>query len=380
MAGYSSLQACAIVEKDTSSEVMLTWAYPSLPSPELKAVVISRSRLASDPVQFSFSRYDANWLYMYTAVLHEGSTNSKGLLAADEEQEQTRSGPLPRVNAFTVTLLSKEFNPELHGRLASLFAKSYTHTGSPIDLLKAYLSVLTRGTCTLRVKAEEGEGEGESEETFEAAEYDRRSALLATPLKDVIAMLGMESILVWTALMMRKRIVVFCDRLSVLLKVIRAFPLFVSHRQDWDILRPFVNCENVEIDEMKKQGVYCAGFTDNAILSRTDLYDIYVDVNARSVSVADQAKADFRMGGFHKDLAQWMVSSAEDPDVTNQQIVRELSSRTKGFLKKVESLQIEDEEGNTYVSMADLQERQLPPNMDRFVFAVANAEGLSTAE
>ena len=35
--------------------------------------------------------------------------------------------------------------------------------------------------------------------------------------------------------------------------------------------------EEQELEEMKKAGVYCAGFTDNSILSRTDLYDVYVD-------------------------------------------------------------------------------------------------------
>lgn len=368
MAGYSALSACAIIEKDTNSEVMLTWTYPSV-APALKPILVNRSRLEGDVVQFSFSRFEQQWIYMFTTVLHE--EKSKGSLLESEEEEE-RTGPLPRVNAFTICLLSKEFNPELHGRLAALFARCYSSSGSPIDLLKGYLSVLTRGSCTLTT--------GEGEEEFEAAQYDRRSALLATPLKDVMAMLGMEGVLVWSALMMRKRVILYCDRLSVLLKIIRALPLFVSHRQDWDILRPFVNIDDAEIEEMKKAGVYCAGFTDNAVFSRTDLYDVFVDVNNRSVSVSEAAKGDFRMGSFHKDMATWMVTASEDPDVSNQQIVKELSGRTKGFLQKVESLQVEDDEGNAFISLSNLQERGLPPHMDRFVYAVAGAEGMATSE
>jgi hypothetical protein len=28
------------------------------------------------------------------------------------------------------------------------------------------------------------------------------------------------------------------------------------------------------------------------------------------------------MGSFHKDMATWMVTASEDPDVSNQQIVK----------------------------------------------------------
>jgi hypothetical protein len=36
---------------------------------------------------------------------------------------------------------------------------------------------------------------------------------------------------------MKKRVAVFCEKLSALLKFIRAMPLFVFHRQDWNVLR-----------------------------------------------------------------------------------------------------------------------------------------------
>lgn len=42
--------------------------------------------------------------------------------------------------------------------------------------------------------------------------------------------------------MMKKRIIVYSEKLGLLLKLIRAFPLFSFHRQDWDILRPYVVC------------------------------------------------------------------------------------------------------------------------------------------
>lgn len=39
---------------------------------------------------------------------------------------------------------------------------------------------------------------------------------------------------------MKKRVAVFGDRLAHIQRVIRALPLFTFHRQDWDVLRPYV--------------------------------------------------------------------------------------------------------------------------------------------
>lgn len=59
--------------------------------------------------------------------------------------------------------------------------------------------------------------------------------------KDIIKIFGIEIILLWTALMMKKRVVVYCDKSSTLLRVIRSFPLFIWHRRDDDLLYPFNN-------------------------------------------------------------------------------------------------------------------------------------------
>jgi hypothetical protein len=53
--------------------------------------------------------------------------------------------------------------------------------------------------------------------------------------------------------------------------------LFVFHRQNWDILRPFVTLHPSELEELKQTGVYIAGFTDSAVRTREDLFDLFVD-------------------------------------------------------------------------------------------------------
>lgn len=103
-------------------------------------------------------------------------------------------------------------------------------------------------------------------------------------------MFGQEIIIIWNALITKKRIAVYSPKLGILLRIIRflslftkghslyrGLPLLVFHRQNWDIVRPFVTLDEVELNDVKNAQVYCAGFIDESIKEREDLYDILVD-------------------------------------------------------------------------------------------------------
>merc|ERR1719197_2273156 len=211
-------------------------------------------------------------------------------------------------------------------------------------------------------------------------DHDPRQALLATPLTDVIRMFGIEIILLWTAIMMKKRVAVYSDDLPVLLRIIRSFPLFAMHRKDWSLLRPFITLDTEEeMEDLKKAKIYCAGFIDPNVQNQQNIYDVFVDINARSIVVAEHAKAQFRLGAFHKDLATWMVQSAEEQDLDNTELIKQLAQRNKEFLRKLLALTVEDEKeaGVRYITQESLAERSLPPHMDQFIYAVASAEGMT---
>lgn len=71
-------------------------------------------------------------------------------------------------------------------------------------------------------------------------------------LADVTKLFGPEMVLLWSALLMKKRVVVYSEKLTVLLRVIRALPLLVSYRQNWSILRPLVTLQgDLEIADLK---------------------------------------------------------------------------------------------------------------------------------
>lgn len=72
------------------------------------------------------------------------------------------------------------------------------------------------------------------------------------------------------------------------------------HRQDWNVLRPLVDIEHdvrvirspwgaviasdsracfsqLELEDLRTAGVYCAGTTNASVVSKTELYDVLVD-------------------------------------------------------------------------------------------------------
>lgn len=81
----------------------------------------------------------------------------------------------------------------------------------------------------------------------------------------------------WAALLLKKRVLVFAPRLTDLLKAMRTIPQLCWHRQDWEVLRPYVAGSPLEVAEFTSAGVYVVGVTDPSFRTRPDLYDLFVD-------------------------------------------------------------------------------------------------------
>jgi len=333
---------CSLFERDTNNDVLGTWSYPAIES-SLLPIVIVRSGLAEEkpPAVFSFSKFKNTWLYVYTIL-------SPGVA-------------LPRVKAFSLCIGAEAFNPELYGELAKQLAELYASKGSPLPLLDAYLSVFSTGSApTIK---------------FKAAEFDIRKAFLVTPLKDIVKALGKDVVLLWTALLLKRRVVVTSTRLTPLLKFMRALPLLVWHRQNWAVLRPYCCTSKSELAELQAAGVYVAGFIDPAVRNQP-IYDLLLDLDTASVVVPPHAKTDFALGHYQEELATFLTESAASAEYTDQKLIKELTLKTKGLIGGLENL-AEEVEGSEkkMVRFETLQARNLPPGMDRFLFSIAAAEG-----
>lgn len=127
-------------------------------------------------------------------------------------------------------------------------------------------------------------------------------------------MLGLEAVLLWNAVLLKKRILVISEgsgnqNLTKLLTTIRSLPQLAYHRQDWGILRPLVSCSGdadaVHLEDLTSSGVFIAGTVD-ATLATTHaaLFDVIFSLSDHRITISEDAAASMRMGSTHRELAQ----------------------------------------------------------------------------
>lgn len=64
----------------------------------------------------------------------------------------------------------------------------------------------------------------------------------------------------------------------MLMYVYRTIPLFVWHRQNWNVVYPHLSLDHKgEMEELVKHGTYVAGFLDPSVQGKTELYDLFIN-------------------------------------------------------------------------------------------------------
>lgn len=103
-------------------------------------------------------------------------------------------------------------------------------------------------------------------------------------------MFGLETIIIYTAIMLKKRIIVYHHKLNVLLNYIRALTVLSQHRPGWEHFYPFMELSPIEVAELSNMNHYLAGFRDATAESRLELYDVFINLAAIEVTVAPHSK------------------------------------------------------------------------------------------
>ncbi|GFO07746.1 protein fam45a-like [Plakobranchus ocellatus] len=182
----------------------------------------------------------------------------------------------------------------------------------------------------------------------------------------------------YTAILLKKRIAVYVPphSLKTLLDYTRSIPAFAWHRQNWNILHPYVQLTEEEIENLQTYSHYVAGFTEAAIEGRDELYDIFVNVPNSQIVIASHAKDSLSMGKLHKDIALLMVAKAEDDSLSDIDVITEIATKTQELLNNLKSLATLDEEsGKPSLTLETLKERKMPPATENFLFSLAASEG-----
>jgi|TARA_B110000208_G_scaffold190999_1_gene256423 hypothetical protein len=347
---FAELDSVSIFELDTNDDVMMVWNYPSVDD-ELREVLLSRSELregATDAqaTPFRIGKHGAVWHYMHTPSAEVALPNAV----------------LPKTAAVTLCITSSRFNPEKYEKLLELLAHEYVTTGEPIGVMKAVLLVATTQKCSTSDKAL----------TWRADSFDDQSALLAgCSLAEVIRHFGQESILLWHAMLLKKRIVVLGSNAAHVQRLVRALPLLVWHRRDWSILRPLVQLEPSQLADLDSAGVYCAGFTDDSVTGREAMRDVLVDMDSRHVIVSSGARDDFKMTTHHKSLAKKLMEAGA-ANGSNEDLVKVALAKTTEIIKGLKKLA-----AGSPLTPEVLQAKGLSADDVRFFFNVASVEGFA---
>ena len=230
--------------------MLTTWIYPEL-TDELRAVVERKCAFLGGneaPTEETtlYGVFGNTWYYIYgKPVAEEGNT-------------------IPDAEAYAVVVLADAFSPEKYFHMAKVFAAQYAVQGSGVDVLTSFMGAAMQGECS----------SPDGEDTFAVSNYsDVRHTYLETTIKCVIAKFGIESILIYIALLLKKRIVVISSDTTELQTLVWTMPQFVYKRQDWTIIHPNVDTANDEVADLVASGSsYIAGFTDNSVAIREDLH------------------------------------------------------------------------------------------------------------
>ncbi|KAM9727887.1 DENN domain-containing protein 10 [Menidia menidia] len=335
-----------LIEKDVNKDTLWVWCYPSVGS-ELRKVLLSKCCLTLDGRDFHtfvFGQFSRTWYYITTV----------------EVQEPTA---LNKVTHFSIVVTARDFNPEKYAALSRILCRMYIKHGSPVMMMEAYITVLTKGLC-----------QSDENGSFLIKDYDVRKAYLAGSIKDVVSQFGMETIILYTALMLKRRIVVHHPRVEALLEFTRVLPALTWHRKDWSVLHPYEHLTDAELEDLKKCPGYIAGFVDPEVSNRSDLFDVFVNLPEGVITVSPSAKEAMAMGKLHKDIGQLIVHSAEDPERSDSQVIKDISVKTKEVLTNLVALAHECE--GSKITLEALKQRHFPTATENFLFHLAAAEQL----
>ncbi|XP_027262650.1 DENN domain-containing protein 10 isoform X3 [Cricetulus griseus] len=300
-----------LIEKDTNGEVLWVWSYPSTTA-SLRDLLLRKCCLTDENKllhPFVFGQYRRTWFYITTVEVPDSSI-------------------LKKVTHFSIVLTAKDFNPEKYAAFTRILCRIYLKYGSPVKMMESYIAVLTKGIC-----------QSEENGSFFSKDFDSRKAYLAGSIKDIVSQFGMETVILHTALMLKKRIVVYHPKIEAVQEFTRTLPALVWHRQDWTILHSYMHLHAEELEGLQ------------------------------------MCTETMTMGKLHKEIGQLIVQSAEDPEKSESQVIQDIALKTKEIFTNLAPFsEVSGDGGKIILSVEALKQKRFPPATENFLYHLAAAE------
>ena len=156
-------------------------------------------------------------------------------------------------------------------------------------------------------------------------------------LKELYELFNSELVILWNAVLLKKRIFVLCDQIPKLYLTIRSLPQLCFHRKDLSILRPLIRNDAESLEDLKTAGGFIAGSSDISLLNKNDLYDVLVNLNDHRIVVSTNSVEEMKMNSVHKELAA-LLKACSEAGGNSQEFVKTISSKTNETISQLKAL------------------------------------------
>ena len=305
------------IDYTASKEVLPIFVYPGIPSAAIDAVTIKRALKEGRQESFIYFKVKNDWVYLLT-VPNQG----KFVVGA------------PGTHTLCFCVYARTFNPEKFAALSKVLLHQYTsHDEDPTKMLAAYLSIHMTGTYV---------DQKNQSISFHVQSFLDSDALKAVSVvKEVFNGVGSDIIVLYNAVMLKKRILVYGEKESLhkLLEIVRTLPQLAWHRQDWSILRPIVADDPAHIDDLSSSGVFIAGTVDESLIRNQDLFDVVLDIRHMTVTVNAHAVSGMKMCQIHRELSALLDKATQtNGDITSLEIMAIVAKKSESILNQLRML------------------------------------------
>lgn len=302
-----------LVEHDVNGDDLCVWMYPSL-SQIIQTIAVKRSATEASQTPFIFSKYKNDWIY----ILRSSSLKDSQ----------------PEIESISIVVCSSIFNPEKYQALLDLFLQNYViGNGEPGKILEAYLSVFTTGVYSSVSSS------STSKISFDMAKFPDINAVSTklSCIKELIQKFGVEVVVIWNAIILKKRILFVGENVKQILSILRSLPLFAIHRNDWSVLRPLVTSDPEHIEDLTSSGVFIAGTIDESLATKTDIFDVVVSLIDNRINITNHAASTMKMCAVHREIAN-IITEYSNKSYSDDDIVTALSNKTKQIISQLKDL------------------------------------------
>lgn len=259
-------------------------------------------------------------------------------------------------------ITTSSYNRVKYENVLKLLLELYMESGNPTKMVEAVMNFQAKGSFqSLNLKS------------FEFIPTSVGSML------EVVKDYGMDMIVLYNAILLKKRVLVIGDEQRQVMTVLETLPQFAVHRKDaYDqSLRPIVLSNSVHLEDLSQAGYWIASMSESSYANvNMDKVrpDVTVNLSDKRITVAPYALNSMKLCDHHRTVSSELVQQAEQDQCTSAELIKTLSLRNSELLEKLKAVAA-GAAGN-FSEESFRTEEVGKESMQSFCIRVAVAEGL----